>query len=96
MSWSDSIPVATAFAAVFSAGVAWSTLKANGDKIKDIEDRLAKEHLRSATEQGKRIGDLETHVDALLKWKYREDGRRRERADTRGIPVPPSDDETPT
>lgn len=91
--------------AVFSAGIAWSTLRTHGAQIVSVEARLEKaiekaiselkaEHIRSAEGQGKRIGDLETHVDALQKWRYREDGRRRERADTKGIPI--VDDETPT
>lgn len=55
---------------VFFAGAFYAKAKAHDKTLAELKA----EHMRSATEQGTRLGDLTDKVGTLLDWKARTEG----------------------
>lgn len=100
MTWSDFIvPAAGAicgaaasyFALDKRQAVSEARLTGRLDAVDKTLTEIKAEHTRSAADQGTRIGDSETLIDGLVKWRAEQkaiaEERRRVRADTRGIPI---------
>jgi hypothetical protein len=87
MNLSGNISLVTLGTMVFFAGIIWNELRRMRGDIKQVRDDMKE----SAKAQGERLGELKDDVGTLKDWKARQEafelGRRRERADTRGIPI---------
>lgn len=84
-----SIPVSiTALVGVaFAAG----KIQQKVESIRELVAEMKRDAKESSKDQGQRLGDLEDELAVLRDFKVRTEGielgRRRERADTRGVPA---------
>lgn len=81
MNWLEAIPLVSVIAVVFMAGGVHAQVKAMRAALDDVK----KDMKESAKDQGKRIGDIETDVDALVKWQSRVEGAEEKERDMSGV-----------
>lgn len=90
MDYALPISLATLLGGAFAAGALTNEVR----RLRGDIAELKKDAKDSAKGQGERIGAAEEDLKVLKDWRARtegfKEGRRRERADTRGIPVGPT------